>query len=172
MPVDKDEAKQFRQKGKIFNVSEYHKTNCKIRSIDIVDKCPKKLENLRQREKERLSDLTTKMKKGCTDLTNFRVDNETDFESWYRPIVNIPWRMLEGKIKPAIFPNNEDHVRDHWKTCLDTIEKFLKSGAIKLMPEGYKPKLSATFVLANATCEHKSARACYDGGPYKVKYRL
>ena len=168
MPIDEEEAKQFRQKGKMFNNSEYHQTNCKIRGIDIMDKCPKKLETLRKQEKDRLAKLTKKMKKGCTDLTNFKVENETDFESWYRPIKNIPLRLLDGAVKPAIFGNNEDHILTHWQTCVKTIEKFLKSGAIKLMPENFKPKLSATFVLANATSEHKSARACYDGGPYKV----
>ena len=33
-----------------------------------------------------------------------------------------------------------------------------------------RPKLSATFVLANANSQHKAPRACYDGGPFKVNY--
>ena len=168
MPVDKEEARPFRQNGSMFNQSELHPTNCKIRGINIMDICPKELSNLREKEKERLSKITTKMKKESTDLTTFKVEDETEFESWYRPIRNIPLRLVQDEVKPAIFPNNEDHVLDHRQTCIDTIEKFLKSGAIKLMPKEYKPKLSATFVLANANSQHKAPRACYDGGPFKV----
>lgn len=172
MPTDIGDAKQFRQSGKMFNITEPHKTNCRIRGLKIKDMCPKKVQKLREEEKSRFKKLTAKMKNDSTDLTDFKVNDESDFESWYRPIRNIPMRLLEKTVKPALFKNNEEHVQAHWKTCLETIEKFLNSGAIKLMPESYKPKLSATFVLANAESEHKSARACYDGGPYKVRENI
>ena len=153
----------------MFNVSEPHPSNCKILGIKVKDMCPKMIQKLRQQEKDRFQKLTNKMKTESTDLTTFKVEGESDFESWYRPIRSIPMRLVEDTVKPAIFANNEDHIQDHWQTCLDTIEKFLNSGAIKLMPENYKPKLSATFVLANAGSAHKTPRACYDGGPFKVK---
>ena len=153
----------------MFNRSELHPTNCRIIGMEIKDKCPKEIEKLREKEKSRFAKLTSKMKNETTDLTTFKVDDESEFESWYRPIRNIPMRIVDDEVKPAIFKNNENHIQDHWQTCLDTIEKFLKSGAIELMPEDFEPKLSATFVLANATSLHKSARACYDGGPFKVR---
>ena len=170
LPVDKEEAIQFRQSGSMFNFTEPHPTNCKIRGLNVVDMCPKSLEKLRNKEKERFEKLTTKMKTDSTDLTTFKVENETEFESWYRPIRNVPLRLVEEKVLPAVFKNNQDHILDHWETCVKTIEKFLNSGALKLMPKSYKPKLSATFVLANATSTHKSPRACYDGGPFKVRF--
>jgi len=168
LPVDKEEAKEFRQSGHMFNVSEPHVSNCKILGLEIKDMCPKTILKLRQQEKERFKKLTNKMKTESTDLTSFKVEGESEFESWYRPIRSIPMRIVNDTVRPAVFANNEDHIQDHWQTCLDTIEKFLKSGAIKLMPEDYEPKLSATFVLANANSTHKSPRACYDGGPFKV----
>ena len=172
LPVDKEEAKKFRQSGSMFNYSEFHTSNCRIRGIEIMDKCPKTLAELRKSEKERFAKLTSKMKTESTDLTSFKLEGETEFESWYRPIRNVPMRLVEEKVLPAIFKNNADHIYDHWQTCVDTIEKFLKSGAIKLMPKTYQPKLSATFVLANATSLHKSPRACYDGGPFKVSHHI
>ena len=165
-PVDKNEARPFRQHGKMFNTSEWHESNAKI--LGITDNCPKMLENLRQTEKTRFNELKSKMKQCTTDLTNFTTQDETEFESWYRPVKNIPKRLINDTVQPAIFENNSRHIADHWETCTKTIEKFLKSGAIKLMPESYVPDLSATFVLANADSAHKKPRACYDGGPYKV----
>ena len=167
-PIDKDEARQFRQHGKMFNVSVVHEANVKI--LGVKDTCPKKVLEAREQEKLRFRALKSRMKECSTDLTDFTVNGETDFESWYRPIKNIPKRWVNGREQAAVFDNNQRHIVDHWNTCTKTIEKFLTTGAIKLMPESYVPDLSATFVLANADSEHKKPRACYDGGPYKVMW--
>ena len=169
-PVDQNEARPFRQHGKMFNQSVMHESNAKI--LGITDNCPKTVSFLRQKEKDRFATLKSKMKQCTTELTDFMVENETQFESWYRPVKNVPKRLLNGMVQPAIFDNNQRHVTEHWTTCTKSIEKFLSSGAIKLMPESYVPDLSATFVLANADSAHKKPRACYDGGPYKVSLMI
>ena len=108
------------------------------------------------------------MKSESTDLTTFKVDDETEFQSWYRPVKNIPLRLVNGEVQSAIFPNNNQNIIDHWDVCIKTIEKFLSSGAIKLMSRDYVPLLSSSFVLANAKSTHKKPRACMDGGAYKI----
>ena len=92
---------------------------------------------------------------------------ESNIESWYRPLKHVPMRIVNGKISEPIFPNNERHVLEHWDTCIAGITKFLSSGAIKLMPQNYKPLLITAFVLANADDPLKKTRPCFDGGSFK-----
>ena len=102
-------------------------------------------------------------------LSSWTLKGESQLEAWYRPVKHVPMRIHNnGDVTPAIFQNNERHVVEHWTTYKKTIEKFLSQGAIELMPTGYRPMLSATFVMANADSEIKKPRACYDGGAYKV----
>ena len=162
-PVDKEEAIQFRQHGKVFNVSTPHKSNMKIRGQMITD-----VMKVRQNEKIKFKAFTNKVKKNQTDFTDFVMPNESHFHSWYRPLKNLPKRLVNNQELPAIFPNNERHILEHWDTCVKGISKFLESGAIRLMPLTYTPKLVATHVLANADNPDKKTRACYDGGSFKI----
>ena len=162
-PVDKEEAIPFRQHGKIFNVSSPHYTNMRIRGQMITD-----VMKVRESEKRKFKQFVKKVKKNQTDFTDFTMPSESQFESWYRPLKNLPRRLVNDKEFPAIFPNNERHILEHWDKCLEGIEKFLKSGAIRLMPQSYTPKLIATHVLANADNPDKKTRPCYDGGSFKI----
>ena len=162
-PVDKEEAVNFRQHGKMFNVSVPHDANLKIRGQMITD-----VMKVRANEKKKFKSFVGKVKKNQTDFTDFVMPAESQFESWYRPLKNLPKRLVNGLELPAIFPNNERHILEHWDTCVEGIEKFLKSGAIQLMPLNYTPKLVATHVLANADNPDKKTRPCYDGGSFKI----
>lgn len=169
MPVEKEKAVPFRQNGHMYNVSKPHKMNMKILGLKQVD-----IEKERQRDKERFEKLTSRIKTDTTELTSFTVndpnlsENEKTFQSWYKPIKHVPKRLVKGEVRDPFFPNNERHTMEHWDTCVETIQKFLESGAIMLMSHAFRPELSATFVLANADNEIKKTRACYDGGAYKT----
>ena len=118
-------------------------------------------------EKERMLNLKQRIKNNDGILNETCVPDEDNLKSWYRPLKHAPMRKLNGKIKEPIFSNNERHVLEHWDTCIEGITKFLKSGAIKLMPQNYSPLLTTTFVLANADNDLKKTRPCYDGGGFK-----
>ena len=168
-PVDKEQAVPFRQNGHMFNETRIHAMNQKILGIKSVN-----LKEGRENDKKHFQTLTGRIHTDTTELTTFAVtkgnENEDNpqFNSWYKPVKHIPKRLVNGKVKDAYFPNNERHTMEHWDTCIKTIEKFLESGAIMLMSHGFRPDLSATFVLANADCPIKKTRACYDGGAYKT----
>ena len=161
-PVDANEAIPFRQHGELFNKSIPHKFNLFIRGESVGD-----LEQRRNSEKQRMKLLKSRIKDNDGILNETCVPDEDNIKSWYRPLKHIPMRIVNGKIQEPIFPNNERHIIEHWDTCIEGITKFLTSGAIKLMPEKYKPLLVTTFVLANADNELKKTRPCYDGGSFK-----
>ena len=100
-------------------------------------------------------------KKKRSEFTTFCFPDQSQIESWYRPLKNIPKRLVNNKVLPAIFPNNQRHIDDHWETCIEGITKFLKSGALRLMPRDYQPIMVATHVLANADNPDKKTRACF-----------
>ena len=168
-PIDKEQAVPFRQNGHMFNETRPHAMNQKILGISSVN-----LKEARESDRKHFEKLQDRIKSDTTELTTFAVTEGQEkadnpyFHSWYKPVKHIPKRLVNKEVRAAFFPNNERHTMEHWDTCIKTIEKFLESGAIMLMSHGFRPELSATFVLANADCPIKKTRACYDGGAYKT----
>ena len=166
-PTDIKDAKQFRNEGKIFNVSVPHKTNCKIRNLKVEDS--KTILSLREERKNQLKELKNRLKSNCDELSNMIPKSCKDhMEAWYPALKHIPFRVDGKKVSSAVYPNNERHINDHWDTVIKCLSDFLQNGAIKLMPEDYYPPMACSLVLANADNPHKKVRPCHDGGSLKT----
>ena len=141
-PVDKDEARDFRQSGKIFNFTVPHKSNCKKRGVD-----PHSLSLSQLREDDRLAvkRFKNRIQQGDTALTTYTDPVGVPFHSWYKLAKHIPLRLKDGQVKPAIFDNNEELIQTYWKESLDTIQGFFDCHCIELMPENYIPDLSGNY---------------------------
>ena len=166
-PIDPKDAKQFRNHGKIFNVSVPHRDNCKKLGLD-----PETLDTSahRKAQKSFFQQLRNRTKKKARHLSNFRLPGQTNMQAWYKPIRHIPLRLINnGKtVTSPIYPNNDKHIQKHWNACITQITKFIKAGSLRLMPENFVPELSAGLVLANAENPLKKVRCCYDGGSIKL----
>ena len=166
-PTDISEAKQFRDAGKIFNVSLQHETNCKIRGI-------KHLSHFdilahREQRKQQLINLKDRLKKGSENLANMiPVGCKDHLEAWYPSTKCLPLRLQGRQVTSAVYENNERHIEAHWDVIIKCLTDFLKNGAIKLMPEKYVPPMACSLVLANADNPLKKVRPCHDGGPLKL----
>ena len=168
-PLDIDQAKSFRQNGKMFNIPLHHVSNHKIRGC--------RLENTnllaeRQKRKNYFHKLTTKHSKGSHLLAHALTDESDHMEVWYPLCKQLPLRLVSKKnsqeILPAEFSNNEEHTTIHVEKIIKCLTGFLTTGAVRLMPSDYKPLMTASLVLANAENPLKKTRPCFDGGPLKV----
>ena len=181
-PVDITEAKQFRQNGKIFNVSYPHQTNSFIRgktNINLISERAirkEQLEKLKNRKKESKGTLTSMV----LDSDKSVPDSDRHLAYWYPLTKQVPLRLLEKpiskgakrkkieSIEPAIFDNNPDHMIEYKDQIITCLTEFFIAGSIKLMPKGYKPMQSAQLIMANATNPNKKTRPCFDGGAIKL----
>ena len=141
-PVNIDEARDFRQSGKVFNFTVPHKSNCMKRSVD-----PATLSNDHLRENDRLAvkRFKNRLKLGDTTLTTYTDPVGVPYDSWYKLAKHVPLRLKDGKVQPAIFENNEELIQTYWKESLDTIQGFFDCHCIELMPEDYIPDLSGNY---------------------------
>ena len=175
IPLDITEAKSFYNNGKVFNISVPHITNHTIRSEDLGS-----IDILRERQSRRdfFDELKIKRKSGSNLLAKSMPDDLSEnsdkqyFKNWYPLIKQLPLRLVENRgtdtVLPAIFGNNDNHIQDHWNKVIKCLSGFLKTGALKIMPQDYQPVMSAALVLANADHPTKKVRPCFDGGPLKL----
>ena len=168
-PIEKPEARPFRQNGKMFNIPLHHVTNHRIRGKPL-EKTDLLAE--RQKRKEFFEKLTTKHTKGSHMLAHALDDEADHMEVWYPLSKQLPLRLVsKNNIQEALraeFSNNEEHTRVHVEKIIKCLTGFLTTGAVRIMPENYQPLMTASLVLANAENPLKKTRPCFDGGPLKV----
>ena len=165
-PTDIKDAKQFRNTGKIFNVSVPHESNCRIRGIPNLSHFDVLAQ--RAKRKEQLDSLRNRMKSKTENLSSMIPDNCDHMEAWYPATKALPLRLNGRQVVAAVYPNNQRHIDTHWNTVIKCLTDFLKNGAIKLMPQSYIPPMSCSLVLANADNPLKKVRPCHDGGALKL----
>ena len=141
-PVDKEDGREFRDHGKMFNFTVPHLANCKKQSVDatIISN-----EELRKNDRLAIQRFKTRIKHGDASLTNYTDPDGDRFKSWYKLAKHVPLRIVYNRILPAIFENNEDLIDENWEDSLATIQGFFDCHCIELMPEDYIPDLSGTI---------------------------
>ena len=137
-PVDYQDARPFRDHGKVFNFTVLHKTNAKKQSVDST--IPPEV--LREQDRAAVNRFKTRLKNGDDCLTSYTDPQGDPYTSWYKLAKHVPLRVIDGVVKPAIFPNNESLIDTYWEESLATIQGFFDCNCIELMPEGYVPDLS------------------------------
>ena len=145
-PVDIHQARDFRNHGKLFNFTVPHLSNCKKHGIDPTKISPLELRNQDRQAVERFK---ARIKRGDTALTTYTDPQGDPYKSWYKMAKHIPLRLVNDKVQPAIFDNNQELIDQYWDESLDTIQGFFDCKCIELMPENYVPDLSGTVNIDN-----------------------
>ena len=183
LPKDLSNHKSMQGKGEMHTVPRIHKEFAE----DIFMKSTKDF-NVAELQKKQIQLKTENSKRvrlirkhnriRKNKMMHYRPPVQQNFDTWYNPLKQTPiWFSYKDKKwhYPPIIKTNKKIEKSCRKLINKTIAKWLKSGALFIMPEGVKPDLVTPSVFANVAIPGmpepdptKKERMCHHGGYEKA----
>ena len=183
LPKDFSNHKSLQGKGEMHTVprihkefaQEIHKKSVSDFNAEALQK--QKIEQTKLNAKRvRLMRKTNRIRKNKTMF--YRPPVQQNFDTWYFPLKQTPaWFSYKTKQwqYPPVIKTNPFLEKSQRKLINKTILKWLKSGALFLLPEGAKPDLATPSVFANVQLPNmpppdptKKERMCHHGSYEKA----
>ena len=178
MPTSRENAQRFRDKGKVMTMVAPHYENLKTihkwkrePTDDELRLWEKQDEEIKQnnvrKNKKRIRKWQERPEYQNLTPEQVQAEAEERFNVWYPKSKNMPLFISakSGRILAPDFPANERIVNQYAKFTINTLEYWLRSGAIYILEDHQKPDLATPPVFASM---EKKGRLCSDGGILKT----